>query len=484
MTTTLSGNITTTGSRAARNLTLTLQASGARVRRESIVPLVRYSSSTATTNAAAALEATRTNTPPVKGAEAPLSDLPSIVLWRSLLINAVSSRPWLLIPSLHLLQRLSHTGNPYLFNVDRNPMLRSILKHTFYNQFCAGETGVETQATMKQLQDMGFKGTILTFAKETVFDSKTGTAEGFGIEASNKSEAQFCETISAWRDGTMKTVELLREGDQLATKVTGAGPGVCDALANGAEPPKQFLDACNEIAQACKDRGAYILIDAESQHYQWGIFRIGMDLQRKFNTDGKVVLYNTYQAYLKSTIDTLSKHLQTATDDKFTLGIKVVRGAYMGTDPRALIHDTKQDTDDNYNNIAQGVLRQELAGFGGSSAKPFPSAMLLLASHNKESLVRAHETHQQRTKAGLPTVPVKFAQLHGMSDEVSFGLLKLKDEAGVAPEVYKCSTWGTLAECMAYLTRRGFENRDAASRTLDEYSALKNEAWRRLAFWK
>ncbi|KAF5022452.1 hypothetical protein F66182_5488 [Fusarium sp. NRRL 66182] len=480
MTTTLSGNITSTGSRAARNLTLKLRASGPRVRRESIVPLVRCSSTA--TNAAPALEATRTNTPSVKGAETPLSELPSLVLWRSLFINAVSSRPWLLVPSLHLLKKLSHNGNTYLFNVDRNPVLRSILKHTFYNQFCAGETPGETQATMKQLQDMGFKGTILTFAKETVFDSNTCSELGLGVDSSSKSEAQWCESIAAWRDGTLKTVELLREGDQLAVKVTGAGPGVCEALANCAELPKQFVEACHEISQRCKDRGAYILIDAESQHYQGGIFRLGMHLQRRYNSDGKVVLYNTYQAYLKSTVDTLTQHLQIASDQKFTLGIKVVRGAYMASDPRSLIHDTKQDTDDCYNRIAQGVLRREFGDFG--SSKPFPSAMLLLASHNKESLVKAHETHQQRTKAGLPTVPVKFAQLHGMSDEVSFGLLKLKNDAGVAPEVYKCTTWGSLAECMAYLTRRGIENRDAASRTLDEYTALKNEAWRRVAFWK
>ncbi|KAM0439304.1 hypothetical protein ACHAQK_006411 [Fusarium lateritium] len=482
MTTTLTGNISS-GSRAARSLTLTLKASGPRVRRDSIVPLVRYSSSTATTNAAEALEATRTNTPAVKGAETPLSELPPLVLYRSLLINAVSSRPWLLMPSLHLLQKLSHSGNPLLFNVDRNPLLRSLLKHTFYKQFCAGETPAETQATMKQLQDIGFKGTILTFAKETVFDAKTGTEQGLGIETSEKNERQWCDNIAAWRDGTMKTVELLREGDQLATKLTGAGPVVCDALTNGTELPKQFVDACHEISQKCKDRGAYILIDAESQHYQWGIFRLGMELQQKFNTDGKVVLYNTYQAYLKSTVDTIAKHLQAAADKNFTLGVKVVRGAYMASDPRSLIHDTKKDTDECYDKIAQGVLRQELAGFG-SSSKPFPSAMLLLASHNKDSLVKAHETHQQRSKAGLPTVPVKFAQLHGMSDEVSFGLLKLKDDAGVAPEVYKCTTWGTLAECMAYLTRRAMENRDAASRTFDEYAALKNEAWRRLAFWR
>ncbi|CAF3459248.1 unnamed protein product [Fusarium graminearum] len=482
MTAALSGNITLK-SRAARNLTLTLKAAGPRVRRESIVPLIRCTS-TASGNAAAALEATRTNTPVVNGAETPLSELPPLILYRSLFINAVSSRPWLLIPSLHLLQKLSHAGNPYLFNVSRNPLLRTILKHTFYKQFCAGETGAEAQATMKELQDMGFKGTILTFAKETVFDSKTGKEQGHGIETSTTNECQWCDNIEAWRDGTLKTVELLREGDQLATKLTGAGPGVCEALHNDAQLPKQFVDACYEISQKVKDRGAYILIDAESQHYQWGIFRLGMELQQKFNTDGNVVLYNTYQAYLKSTQESLEKHLQIASDKGFTLGVKVVRGAYMSSDPRSLIHDTKQDTDDNYNQIAQGVLRQDFRGFGGSNAKPFPSAQLLLASHNKESLVKAHEMHQERTKANLPTVPVKFAQLHGMSDEVSFGLLKLKDDNGVAPEVYKCTTWGTLGECMAYLTRRAIENRDAASRTLDEYTALKNEAWRRLAFWR
>ncbi|KAF4442351.1 putative aspartate aminotransferase, cytoplasmic [Fusarium austroafricanum] len=475
MTTTFSGNITT--ARAAQGLTLTLRP-GARVRRGSLVPLVRYSSS----NAAAALEATRTNTPVTKGAETPLSELPPLILYRSLLVNAISSRPWLLVPSLHLLQKLSNPGNPYLFNVDRNPLLRGILKHTFYKQFCAGETGAETQCTMRQLQDMGFKGTILTFAKETVFDAKTGKGQGFGIEASSTNECQWCENIEAWRDGTVKTVELLREGDQLAIKMTGAGPGVCEAFAEGTELPKQFIDACYEISQKVKDKGAYILIDAESQHYQWGIFRLGMELQQKFNTDGKVVLYNTYQSYLKSTHDTLAKHMQVALDKNFTLGIKVVRGAYMASDPRSLIHDTKQDTDDSYNQIAQGVLKRDFRSFG--TTKPFPSAGLLLASHNKESLVKAHETHQQRTKAGLPTVPVKFAQLHGMSDEVSFGLLKLKDEIGVSPEVYKCTTWGSLPECMAYLTRRAIENKDAAARTWDEYSALKSEMWRRMAFWR
>lgn len=240
------------------------------------------------------------------------------------------------------------------------------------------------------------------------------------------------------------------------------------------------MEALYEVADACKERQAKILVDAESQQVQWGIFKVGIDLMRRYNRDGYALIYNTYQGYLKSTKDTIAKHLALASDEGFTLGLKLVRGAYLATDTRALIHDTKQDTDDNYNSIAQGALRQELGEFGAPNGRPFPSVNLILASHNKASVLAAHHLHQQRLKDGLPTVPVGYAQLQGMSDEVSFGLLQLGKEGGKGPEVYKCSTWGSLGECLAYLLRRALENRDAASRTVDEYSAMKSEAWRRV----
>lgn len=240
------------------------------------------------------------------------------------------------------------------------------------------------------------------------------------------------------------------------------------------------MEALDEIATRCQERQASILVDAESQHYQEGIFEVGIHLMRKFNRDGHALIYNTYQGYLKSTEATIAKHLALALDEGFTHGLKLVRGAYLASDKRSLIHDTKQDTDDNYNRIAQGALRQELGEFGAKNGRPFPSVNLILASHNKESVMAAHHLHQQRLKAGLPTVPVGFAQLHGMCDEVSFGLLQLKKEGGSGPVVRKCSTWGTMGECLAYLLRRALENRDAASRTVSEYNALKAESWRRM----
>jgi hypothetical protein len=37
-----------------------------------------------------------------------------------------------------------------------------------------------------------------------------------------------------------------------------------------------------------------------------------------------------------------------------------------------------------------------------------------------------------------------------------------------------------MSECLAYLVRQPIENRDAVLRTMDEYAALKKEAWRRI----
>lgn len=263
-------------------------------------------------------------------------------------------------------------------------------------------------------------------------------------------------------------------------RLTGAGTLVTEAFSKGELPPQQMLDAFDEVCTKCRERKAFILVDAESQQFQWGIMRMTIDAMRKYNTEGYALIYNTYQAYLKSTPSTLAKHLKASLEEGFTLGLKLVRGAYLASDQRTLIHDTKQNTDDAYNSIAQGALRRQIGEFGAPPGPAFPSVDLLLASHNKESVVAAHKLHQERLRAKLPTVKVKFAQLHGMSDEVSFGLLQLKGDGMAAPEVYKCSTWGTLGECMAYLTRRAMENRDAASRTLDEYTALKSEARRRL----
>jgi hypothetical protein len=185
---------------------------------------VRFASTTAIPRGKSNGFVNNGNTAPSKHrlAEHPLSVMPTHMLLRSLFIATVSSNKFLLLPSLHLLSFFAKPNRSFLFNVDRNPVLKAILKRTVYNQFCAGETERETRTCVQQLKDLGFKGVILTFAKETVFDTKVKTSNHLSSisEKFHEMEASVTDDtdIEAWRVGTLKTVDLISEGDILAIK--------------------------------------------------------------------------------------------------------------------------------------------------------------------------------------------------------------------------------------------------------------------------
>ncbi|KAG8159563.1 hypothetical protein KVR01_010200 [Diaporthe batatas] len=403
----------------------------------------------------------------------PLSILTTRDLLRSLLISTISSNSLLLTPALHTLSFLCKPFGGRFLDVDRNPILRKILKPTFYDQFCAGENPIETKQCAQRLKSLGFEAIILTYGKESL--------HGDGATAAKLEGGRDAE-IDRWKVGIMETIDSVGSGDYIAFKLTGAGRAVTAALAADETLPSQMLEVLDELCMECKKRNISMIVDAESQDYQVSIDNVTLELMRKFNQDGTAVVYNTYQAYLKKTPRNVVEHLTAAHKGGFTLGLKVVRGAYILSEERSFIHDTKEDTDQSYNSIAQGALKRQLGNVGrpGPDSVAFPSVKLLLCSHNKESLTEALNLHQDRMKNGLPTVPVAFAQLHGMSDAVSFSLLQHKIDGLPRPTVIKCSTWGTLGECLAYLLRRAVENKSAVMRTTDEHLALKQECWRRL----
>lgn len=156
---------------------------------------------------------------PTESLSPPLAKLPLSVLLRSLLVSTISSTPYLLQPSLLALSFLSRPHQGFLFDVKRNPLLYWPLKWTFYRQFCAGENVVECQKTMNSMRSMGFAGTLLTYAKETVFDHKDGTEQSVGNKTPSTDDLNHtCDAIKEWREGTLDTIHMLGEGDQLAVK--------------------------------------------------------------------------------------------------------------------------------------------------------------------------------------------------------------------------------------------------------------------------
>lgn len=209
---------------------------------------------------------------------------------------------------------------------------------------------------------------------------------------------------------------------------------------------------------------------------------------RKYNRNGKAVLYNTLQAYLKASRQKLEHQLQLAHREGWTLAIKLVRGAYIENDIRERIHDTKAQTDESYNGIVRDLLSGNVKGV---PEQEFPHMQLFLAGHNSVSVSHASNLIRDLEERGkLKTLP-EFGQLQGMADQLGCELLQhgedtareLKSSAGrpvAIPRVYKCLTWGSIQECMQYLVRRAVENHGATGAVKDGMPALAKELRRRL----
>jgi len=419
---------------------------------------------------------------PVKISQnAPLAVLPLTNVLRSLLTTTISSSPILLRPSLAIMSLLASTAHPVL-NPDVNPLLRVFLKKTFYAQFCAGENVAEVRQTIASLKKIGFAGVILGYAKEVVLTD----SQMKGLESCiSGSVAEECvrNEIGPWAAGTKETVMLASPGDFVALKFTGAGRQALYALSKRLPPPAALASAIDDICELAVSRGIRLLFDAEQQALQPGIDDWSLEYMRKYNTLDRAVIFGTYQAYLKATPTTLSRHLAAASQGGFTLGVKLVRGAYLGSDPRHLIHDTKADTDSAYDSIAEALMKQQWKtplqpSSSDRTSSPFPNVALVLATHNRESVLKGRTL---LSEGGIKT-DVAFAQLQGMADEVSCELLTAgNEEANVErPRAYKYLVWGTTGECMKYLLRRAHENRDAVQRTRSGRDAMRTELLRRV----
>ncbi|EEQ33088.1 proline dehydrogenase [Microsporum canis] len=408
-----------------------------------------------------------------------------------------------------------------LLNPDRNFILNYVLRKTLYAQFCAGEKPHEVQRCIDEIRQVGFSGIILGHAREGVLDEKEAVAS-LAIDRADADPAEVEKKVAeyevrAWRDGNLQTVDLAGEGGYVNIKFTGAGSEALQYLLRGIPPPPLLWEAMLEICERAISRNVRLLVDAEHQAVQPAIDAWALELQRKYNNrsdstaNERALVYNTYQAYLRSTPKTLSQHMSMAQEEGFVLGVKLVRGAYLGTEPRHYIWDLKEETDAAYDGLADALIRRKyntvltpyistaspkspasppLAEPHSCSEHPFAEVDLLVASHNRYSVKRAQDIRNQQNNAGQTQIGLAYGQIYGMADELSCELIhrgkichdgeEVDTTMLMKPRVYKAVVWGSVGECMRYLVRRGQENMDAASRTLDTRRAMAKELRRRL----
>ncbi|KAL6890088.1 proline dehydrogenase [Trichoderma evansii] len=290
----------------------------------------------------------------------PLEKLPISALLRSLLVNTIITSPFLNRASMEVLRRAMAPAS-FIFNPEENPALRCILRSVAYYQFCAGITPLALKEKIQSLRSVGFRGVILCYGKEVVLPNSHKNNAETGIY------------------------------EQADFDVSRAGRIATDALRAGRPMPSVIEEAMAALCEASANKGVRCVFDAEQAILQLTIDVWVIDLMRKYNRNGVAV----------------------------DLGIKLVRGPYIDSDPRNLC---------------------ELP-FAAKHLK-FPKTQLFMATHNVESVRRAMETYRSRVNRREPSVLLEFGQLQGMADDVSCELLQEKagNVSDNVPGVYKYLT--------------------------------------------
>ncbi|EMD95620.1 hypothetical protein COCC4DRAFT_156193 [Bipolaris maydis ATCC 48331] len=402
-----------------------------------------------------------------------LGRLPTSTVLRSYLITAMSSQPLLLNACFGLLRRMLESKS-YIMSIERNPVLSSLLKKTFYAQFCVGEHKDEVVRNTDFARTLGYGGILFEYALEVL-----------GGEAPTAAETK--KEIEVWRKGMLQSVEMAKEGDFVGLKWSGLGRHALHLLQNQQDATPEMWDAITAACDAAAAKGVSLLPGAEEEATNRGLEKWTLALQKKYNTPerGHAVLYITYQCYLRNIADRLAQHLEMASKGGYIAGVKLVRGAYLTSEPKHLTFDTKAETDANYDALADAVVRQQWTDKvpAPTPGTPFPQVNIVLATHNLASVKAAQKI---RASQMLTTSPEKlprltYAQLQGMADEISQALVQDETmKADKQAKVVKCMTWGTTAECLNFLLRRASENKEAALRTEDTRRAMGKELWRRL----
>ncbi|KAF2822325.1 proline oxidase-like protein [Ophiobolus disseminans] len=402
-----------------------------------------------------------------------LGRLPTSTVLRSYLITRMSSSPALLTLCFNVLRRMLDSKS-YLMSIERNPVLSQILKKTFYAQFCVGEKRDEVVRNTNFARSvLGYDGILFEYALE-VLGGTTPTA------------AETAQEIEVWRKGMLQSVEMAQDGDFVGLKWSGLGRHALQLLQNQQDATPEMWSAIIAACDAAAAKGVTLLPGAEEEITNPGLEKWTLALQKKYNTleRGRAVVYTTYQCYLRSISSRLASHLETASREGYIAGVKLVRGAYLTSEPKELTFDNKEGTDKMYDACAEAVVRQAWTPTVSPSSPytAFPQVNIVLATHNLPSIQAAKSIRAtQLTQAPPHSLPrLTYAQLQGMADEISQSLVQdptMKEDK--MAKVVKCMTWGTTTECLNFLLRRASENKEAALRTDDTRRAMGAELLRR-----
>ena len=370
-----------------------------------------------------------------------------------------------------LLVRIGSTLTPILIKIGFP--IKKLIKKTIFEQFVGGESLEKTSTVCEKLDKLHV---------DVILD--------YGIEGGEYNDEKYDEATQEF----IKVIDfaaLKKNIPFISIKVTG----ICSIslleklnLSIGKKEKKDiFLDfdislsSLNEsdkidweklivrMKLICADAhktGIGVMIDAEESWIQDPIDYIATLMMKEYNQE-KTVVFNTVQLYRRDRLAFLKDSAEHAEKNNYSLGVKLVRGAYMEKEAkRALnigytnpIQKSKKNTDNDYNLAVEFCLTH------------ISHIKTIVASHNEKSNLDAANFMIEKQNPKHPNL--HFSQLYGMSDNLTFNLA----DAGF--NVSKYLPFGPLEEVIPYLMRRAQENSSLSGQTSRELDLIKKECIRR-----
>ena len=349
---------------------------------------------------------------------------------------------------------LTKIGNMFLLLVLKLRLpFKTIIKKTIFDHFCGGETIDDCKSTFDSLK--AYK----IYAMPEYSVEAESTFEGFEsykntmIDLIKYLGYQGLPFIAIKCTGLMDihSLEMISKG----------------SLDNNSEKFIDFKNRMNDLCKTASKCNVKILIDAEESWIQDAIDMVALDLMEIYNKKVHTI-FLTHQCYRTGTLSRIKENFKRAKQNKFLLGIKLVRGAYMEKERERAkkynyespIQPTKSDTDLEFDNSVKFCIDN------------IDNISIWVGSHNEFSSMQLVKIMKEK-KIKSNDKRIWFSQLYGMSDNISFSLA----EKGY--NVAKLIPFGPVKEVIPYLMRRIEENTSISEQTNRELSLIRKEIERR-----
>ena len=335
--------------------------------------------------------------------------------------------------------------------------ISAAVKATIYKQFCSGETLDESQKVVKHLGKSGV-GSILDYSvegKESIEDFENTKAEVIKIIHIAKGNPAIPYT-------SLKLTGIARH--VLLEKINSQH----ELTDEEKKEKKELLARMDEICKEAFTCNVPIYFDAEESWIQDAIDSLAELMMRRYNRESAIIL-TTLQMYRWDRIDYLKKLIWEAREEKFFIGIKLVRGAYMERENkrafecayRSPIQKDKISTDIDFDKAVDICLEN------------IDIIKLCAGTHNEASTT--HLLEKMKALGIRNNHPnVYFSQLYGMSDNITFNL------ADMGYNVTKYLPYGPVKSTLPYLMRRAEENTAIAGQLSRELKMILEEKERRM----